>query len=290
MTQEEKEYLDNYDISQYARPSLASDIILLALQRDKPGSNIKNLNVHGLQILLIKRASHPFKDKWALPGGFCRPTESVYETAKRELMEETNVANAYLKIDDIHSDQNRDPRGWIISVSWLGMIDKYACSLRADSDAWEAAWFTIKDWHSHISKSCANYTEYTHVITIENENTHEMLVSIITETVTLVNQKVEHSFKVHQSSLAFDHDKIIMESLIHLRDSIKEDIRPIFNLFPKQFTIGELQTAYEIIIGHPTNNFRRKISDYVIETNTYADIKGYRPAKLFTINQKKFTE
>ena len=77
----------------------------------------------------------------------------------------------------------------------------------------------------------------------------------------VIHEDSEHSVV----NFAFDHDKIIMESLIHLRDSVKEDIRPIFNLFPKQFTIGELQTAYEIIIGHPTNNFRRKISDYVIK-------------------------
>ena len=54
--------------------------------------------MNALQILLIKRASHPFMNKWALPGGFCKPTETVYETAKRELFEETGVKISEKKV------------------------------------------------------------------------------------------------------------------------------------------------------------------------------------------------
>ena len=42
-----------------------------------------------LKLLLVRRGEFPYKGDWALPGGFCRPEESTLETAKRELLEET---------------------------------------------------------------------------------------------------------------------------------------------------------------------------------------------------------
>lgn len=284
----EKDYLKQYDITQYPRPSVASDIVLLSLKRDNFQMNIKSLNVYGLQLLLIKRASHPYKDKWALPGGFCRPSESVYETAKRELFEETNITNAYLKLSGVHSKQNRDPRGWIISNAWLGLIDKYQCSLRADTDAWEAAWFTVVSLDSKITNSNMQSTEYTHKLTLLNEDSGEMLTLIATETIILTTGVKESVFATVQNDIGFDHNEIIIQALVNLREEIKEDIRPLFNLLPELFTLGEAQIAYELILGGKSQNFRRRVADYVIETDKYDDIKGYRPAKLFRKNPDAF--
>ena len=53
------------------------------------------------------------------------------------------------------------------------------------------------------------------------------------------------------------------------------------------FTLSELQQVYEIILDKELlkANFRRKINDYVIETNRYSEKKGgYRPSKLFKFN------
>ncbi len=43
-------------------------------------------------ILLIKRGFHPGKGLWALPGGFLEPSETIQESAIRELKEETSIA------------------------------------------------------------------------------------------------------------------------------------------------------------------------------------------------------
>ena len=40
-------------------------------------------------VLLIQRKNDPFKDEWALPGGFLETDETFETGAKRELKEET---------------------------------------------------------------------------------------------------------------------------------------------------------------------------------------------------------
>ena len=287
----EQEFLANYNIANFDRPSLASDIVLLSLRRDESNNSDKRANVNALQILLIKRASHPFMNKWALPGGFCKPTETVYETAKRELFEETNVSDAYLKLSGVHSKQNRDPRGWIISNAWLGLIDRYQCELRADTDAWEAVWFTVKSLESTITNGNMNMTEYTHKLTLVNDETNETLTCVVTETIILNVNSSESVFNTVSSDFAFDNDENITQALVSFREEIKENIKPLFNLVPDLFTLTELQTAYELILDTKSQNFRRRIDDYVQATETFVEVQAIRPcrpARLFMKNPEKF--
>lgn len=291
MYETEAEFLQNYDITKYQQPSLAVDIVLFSLQREKQNADIKNINIYGLQALLIKRASHPYKDKWALPGGFCIPSESVFETAKRELFEETNITDTYLTLSGVYSRKGRDPRGWIISNAFLGLIDRYKCNLRADTDAWEAKWFTIKELSSKELTSSMNSKEWEHTLILVDEETDEELTATTTETVVYHPNGNDSIFGAISSDFAFDHAEIITEALINYREQIKEDIRPVFSLLPDKFTLGELELAYCNSLGIDSvtkANFRRKTENYVIETDELADIKGFRPAKLFKRNTEMF--
>lgn len=291
MYETESEFLQNYDITKYQQPSLATDIVLLSLQREKPNADIKSINIYGLQVLLIKRASHPCKDKWALPGGFCIPSESVFETAKRELFEETNIADTYLTLSGVYSRKGRDPRGWIISNAFLGLIDRYQCSLRADTDAWEAKWFTIKELSSQTINESMNSKEWAHTLILTDDETGEELNAVTTETMVYHPNGSDSIFGTVQSDFAFDHAEIITEALIKYREQIREDVRPVFALLPETFTLGELTEAYRNSLGIETimkSNFRRRIEDYVVETDDYADVKGFRPAKLFKRNTVMF--
>ena len=104
----EKDFLKEYDITKYDRPSIATDIVLFTL--DNSIKNAKKVNVGPLQILLIKRASNPFKGQWALPGGFYEKGETLEEAAARELYEETNVRKSYLENTKTYIETGRYPR------------------------------------------------------------------------------------------------------------------------------------------------------------------------------------
>lgn len=75
-----------------------------------------------LMVLLIKRGHEPFKDMWAVPGGFIRQIETLDEAAQRVLYEKTHVENVYLEQLYCFSSPNRYPNARVITVSYFALI------------------------------------------------------------------------------------------------------------------------------------------------------------------------
>lgn len=96
-----------------------------------------------LSILLIQRKNEPFKGKYAFPGGFVRNEESLEDAAARELYEETGVKDIFLKRFTAYGDVDRDPRGRIITVVFLALIDAEKFHLEAKTDAMAAEWVPL---------------------------------------------------------------------------------------------------------------------------------------------------
>ncbi len=96
-----------------------------------------------LKVLLIKRNMNPFKESWALPGGFVREKENLDQAAKRELEEETGVKNVYLEQLYSFGEVNRDPRGKIITIAYMALVNSEQVNLKATSDASDAQWFSM---------------------------------------------------------------------------------------------------------------------------------------------------
>lgn len=108
------------------------DIVLFRLQGGKQ------------EILLIQRLKEPFKDCWALPGGFVDKGEDLEDAAKRELLEETSIKAHSLKQFKAYGKPGRDPRGHTISIVFYGNADETAIA-KAQDDAKAAHWFSWDD-------------------------------------------------------------------------------------------------------------------------------------------------
>jgi len=84
--------------------------------------------------------------------------------------------------------------------------------------------------------------------------------------------------------MAFDHRDIVECCVRKMRESVRE--HPIgFELLPKQFTLTQLQTLYEVVLGIKLDkrNFRRKLRSLhmlVPTGNTQTDV-SHRPANLY---------
>lgn len=121
----------------YPHPAVATDVALFTLRAGE------------LNLLLIQRGLEPFAGRWALPGGFLGPDETLDACAQRELKEETGVA---IGAADVHqfgnfSAPDRDPRPneRVISVAYLALLPSDRLVPRADTDAEDARWWPARD-------------------------------------------------------------------------------------------------------------------------------------------------
>lgn len=96
-------------------------------------------------VVLVKRKNEPYKDKWALPGGFVNYGEKVEFAAVREAMEETGIKVKLLRLLGVYSDPRRDPRGHVVSICFLAR--KIGGELRAADDASDVRVFRRIPWH-----------------------------------------------------------------------------------------------------------------------------------------------
>jgi 8-oxo-dGTP diphosphatase len=188
--------------TEYPKPSLTADVVAVALG----AADGK------LRVLLIKRAHEPFRGAWAIPGGFCEPSEAVEEAAARELKEETQLDGLHLEQLHTFSAPGRDPRGWVVSVAHIGLVPEHRLAdARGGDDAAEARWWPVEHRPPGISPSF-------HLADGSEE----------------------------AGRLAFDHDAILAKALERLHE--KADALASA-LLPDPFTEAELKRAHKALVG-----------------------------------------
>jgi len=97
-----------------SRPATTVDIVLVTMAEGK------------LHVLVHKRAADPFKDSYALPGGYIhiQTDDSAESAAWRILSEKAGLPAYHLEQLATYSGPDRDPRGWSISVTFLALVPR----------------------------------------------------------------------------------------------------------------------------------------------------------------------
>ncbi len=93
-------------------------------------------------ILLVKRKKDPYKNQFALPGGFVNEGETIEEAIKREVYEETSLEVHPIDILGVYSDPTRDPRGHMMTVVFIVLMIRGTPT--AGDDAKDISWIPIE--------------------------------------------------------------------------------------------------------------------------------------------------
>ncbi len=210
-----------------------------------------------LKVLLIKRtgqkSEEPTAMKYKLPGDLIQHNEDLDKAAERVLRELTGLENIFLRQFKVFGNPDRIP----------------------DND--DRRW--LEDT-SGVNISRVVTTAYYALIKInksrtESENNHHASWHTIDTLPPLI----------------FDHREIILSGLERLQNEIR--FEPLcFELLPGKFTIRQIQTLYEVILGQPLDNrnFRKKLlkAPYIEPLDEKQKGVAHKPAIFYRFNKKRY--
>ncbi|MEQ9310199.1 MAG: NUDIX domain-containing protein [Balneolaceae bacterium] len=211
-----------------------------------------------LNVLLVKRTltdkenNSTFLSDYTLTGNHVFEKEPVEEAANRILLNLTGFKDIYLEQFKTFSDPNRL------------------------SDPHDKEWLISIDRNPDLR-----------VISIG------FFALLATQDVTLkwMGREVKWVPIDEVGKLGFDHNHILDEALVALRNKMKHE--PIgFELLPEKFTLTQLQTVYECIYDtqFDKRNFRKKVSrmTYLIPLNEKQTGVSHKPAQLYMFSREVF--
>jgi len=109
------------------------------MEYKNPKLTVDGIIINDDKILLIKRKNEPFKDKWALPGGYVEYGETVEDAVLREISEETNLSVKIKELLGVYSSPDRDPRGHTVTIAFI--LNVKSGDLKSGDDAADAKFF-----------------------------------------------------------------------------------------------------------------------------------------------------
>ena len=212
-----------------------------------------------LKVLLIKRAGEEdgkaFHDM-KLPGSLIYMDEDLDGAAKRVLNELTGLKNVHLMQFKAFGskDRTKDPK----DIHWLE--------------------------HAMRSKVERIVTvAYLSLVKIDRTLNQE-LDNIQACWVALPDIK----------ALAFDHNLIIREAMVHIRQYVEFNPSLLFELLPRKFTAAQLRTLFELVYGKTVDvrNFHKKIvmMEYVVPLDEKQEGVAHRAARYYKFDKKIYNK
>lgn len=179
----EEEFLRDYDVTQYFRPSVTVDALLYY-----------PVDENNIKLLMIKRGGHPFIGTYAFPGGFVEKDEPCEVAVRRELEEETGITGVPLRQLVTVSTPERDPRWRNITVVYSGKLSSLPKTTAGD-DAAGATWFDVRRDGNTLCFSCDG-EQFTSTLSVVRDELGD---------IDLNNTTI-----VERGLTAFDHAKVAL--------------------------------------------------------------------------------
>ena len=131
----EKEFIKNYSVHDYDVPLMSVDMAIFTIRNNK------------LHALLVKRSQHPSMGQWALPGGFIdlQTDRQLGDTARRKLKEKTGIDTPYLEQVATFGDDQRDARGWSVTVAYFALIPSDYIEVTSTEGSEEVVWVSLDE-------------------------------------------------------------------------------------------------------------------------------------------------
>jgi 8-oxo-dGTP diphosphatase len=183
-----------------------------------------------LKVLLLEMK---FTHEWALPGGFVQHDESVETAAARVLQERTGLDNIFLKQFRVFSDPGRSK----MNPAVQDLVESGANP--------NLEWFAQR----FISVGFYALVDFTKAVPSPDSFSEKAVWQSL--------DKI--------GNLILDHNLILQKALNTLRLQLNH--QPIgYNLLTDKFTMPELQSLYETILGKKLDrrNFQRRILSFDI--------------------------
>jgi len=226
-----------------------------------PGVSVDNVifgfHENQLKVLLLQSAG---KDIWMLPGGFVDKKEHIDEAATRILKIRTGLDTIFLRQFYTFGSPFRSNNKILIKA--LDSLNR-----KYNKDHWILQRFITIGYYALVEYATVN------------------------------PQPDEFSFACEWCDLEalpellLDHQEIITKALQEMRLNL--NYQPIgYNLLPKEFTMKNLQSIYETILGRKLDrgNFNRKMSSYGILDKKEKHYTGgaHKAPYLYSFNKKKY--
>ena len=236
-----------------------ADVVLLSVREGR------------LVILLEEKGN----GEWALPGEMIQFDEDMDETVMRQLSTfVTSSEDLYFRQLYTLGRALRVKEKRVITTAYLTLTAFE--NVRVQDPKYQ--WFSL-------SKTTTKISDEGRQSILSLSKGSETMRYVVEDT-ALHNYIRTTSRVLHESTLtlALDHIKLIniaMDQVQHRAASTGI----LFNLLPEEFSLREIQTAYEAVIGHTTDtpNFRRDIRRMLRETGRKKRLNG-RSVSLFTFN------
>lgn len=175
-----------------------------------------------LKVLLLKWKG---SGQWCLPGGFVMKEEHIDDSANRILKERTSMESIYLKQFRVFGDPQRERKK-----------EEFINLPNASKNSWIMQRFITIGYYALVE------------------------FSKVTPEPDVLSEECKW-WDIHKvPKLVYDHNHILAAALDTLRMSLND--YPVgYNLLSERFTMPELQTLYETILGKPIDrrNFQKKM-------------------------------